>query len=45
MVERSELEKDSLTGQGFLPHYAEGTIVKGFGRGSRELGEIARMLS
>ena len=24
----------------FLPHYAEGPIIKGFGRGSSELGNI-----
>ncbi|XP_023340298.1 riboflavin kinase [Eurytemora carolleeae] len=38
MDERSECEKPSLSGPEFLPHFAEGNIVKGFGRGSRELG-------
>ena len=45
MDERSECEKPSLSGPEFLPHFAEGNIVKGFGRGSRELGRIIRLSS
>ena len=44
MDERSECEKPSLSGPEFLPHFAEGNIVKGFGRGSRELGRIIYIL-